>query len=187
MAAGEKPNIDELMLSAGEGDEAAFRRIYDHIAPAVLAFLLKMLRDRHEAEDVLQESMVVAWNRAADFDPKLASAKTWVTTIARRRALDVLRRRKRHTQALEADADDIRLMLGNENGVEEGETVSQATAARLQSCFGEIGSDAATCIRYAYLYGLTYPEIASCLDRALGTVKSWILRGLRNLRACMER
>lgn len=184
---GASSEIDQLMLSASAGDEAAFRRLYDQVAPAVLAFLLKMLRDRHEAEDVLQESMVVAWNRASDFDPQLASAKTWITTIARRRALDVLRRRKRHTRALETDADDIRLMLGNDGADARDEPVSEATAERLSRCFGEIGADAATCIRYAYIYGLTYPEIASYLDRALGTVKSWILRGLRNLRACMER
>ena len=187
MAADASNDIDQLLLRAGAGDEAAFRRFYDQVAPAVLAFLLRMLRDRHEAEDVLQESMVVAWNRALDFDPQLASAKTWITTIARRRALDVLRRRKRHTQALEADADDIRRMLGNDADEVDGETVSEATAKRLSHCFGEIGADAATCIRYAYMYGLTYPEIASYLDRALGTVKSWILRGLKNLRACMER
>ena len=163
-----RSQIDQLMLSAGAGDEAAFRRFYDQVAPAVLAFLLKMLRDRHEAEDVLQESMVIAWNRAGDFDPHLASAKTWITTIARRRALDVLRRRKRHTQTLETEADDIRRVLGSDNVDTQGEPVSEATAARLSHCFGEIGAEAATCIRYAYIYGLTYPEIASYLDRALG-------------------
>ena len=179
--------MDDLMVRAGGGDEASFRRFYDLVAPPLLGFLLQMLRDRHEAEDILQESMVIAWNRAREFDPQIASAKTWITTIARRRALDLLRRRKRRSQVLEGDAADIRLVLGADQAEAASEPVSQATAERLTHCFGEIGADAATCIRYAYIYGLTYSEIADHLDRALGTVKSWILRGMHRLRACMER
>lgn len=179
--------LDALMQRASGGDEQAFRGFYDQVAPALLAILLKMLRDRHEAEDVLQESMVIAWHRASDFDAELASAKTWVTTIARRRALDVLRRRKRHTQSLAAGAEDIRRVLSGDGSTASSEPLSKATTDRLEFCFDEIGANAATCIRYAYVYGLTYPEIAGYLDKALGTVKSWVLRGLRGLRECMER
>ena len=180
-----RKELDTLLLGAGGGDAVAFRRFYDATSPAVLAFLLKMLPDRHAAEDVLQESMVIAWNRAADFDPKRASAKTWITTIARRRALDVIRRRTRRAEVL-ADDTSIRLMLGDDvEGTTDPE--SRATAERLAHCFDEIGSDAATCIQYAYLYGLTFNEIAEQIDRSLGTIKSWVRRGLQKLKSCMQR
>lgn len=181
-----KDDIDELLLRASNGDEVAFRSFYRQTAPALLAFLLRMLRDRHEAEDVLQESMVVAWNRAGEYDPAIASAKTWITTIARRRALDILRRHKRQSLAHSVDADDIRLILGNDAADASPEPLSKATTDRLEFCLGEIGPDAANSIRYAYMYGLTNVEIAAYLDRAVGTVKSWIQRGLRSLKKCME-
>lgn len=178
--------LNALMLQASAGDEAAFRRFYDLVAPYLLAFLLRMMRDRYEAEDVLQESMVVAWNRASDYDPGIATAKTWITTIARRRALDILRRRKRRDEVLRDDAADIRLVFGD-GDVSDPDTESTATANRLVHCFGEIGSDAATCIQYAYIQGLTFSEIADQVDRSIGTVKSWVQRGLGKLKKCMQR
>jgi len=180
-----RKELDALLLSAGGGDSVAFRRFYDATSPAVLAFLVRMLPDRHAAEDVLQESMVIAWNRSSDFDPKLAAAKTWITTIARRRALDVIRRRKRREEVL-GDDTSIRLMLGDDAETST-DPESRATAERLAHCFEEIGSDAATCIQYAYLYGLTFSEISGQIDRSLGTIKSWVRRGLQKLKACMQR
>jgi RNA polymerase sigma-70 factor (ECF subfamily) len=179
-----RAELDALLQSAGSGDSIAFRRFYDATSPAILAFLSKMLPDRHAAEDVLQESMVIAWNRASDFDPKLAAAKTWITTIARRRALDVIRRRKRRDE-VHGDDTSIRLVLGDDAATTT-DAESRATAERLAHCFDEIGSDAATCIQYAYLYGLTFAEIAEQIDRSLGTIKSWVRRGLQKLRSCMQ-
>ena len=101
MTDGQENELDRLMQRAGAGDEAAFRRFYDATAPAILAFLMRMLRDRFLAEDVLQETMVTAWNKARDFDPSLAAAKTWITTIARRRALDLIRSRSRHAEVMD--------------------------------------------------------------------------------------
>lgn len=181
-----RKNLDALLKRAGAGDAAAFRRFYDLTAPAILAFLLKMLPDRHAAEDVLQESMVVAWNRASDFDPQLAAAKTWITTIARRRAIDVIRRSSRRSEVLNDAAADIRLVLGKDGGA-TNDAESSATSQRLEHCLGELGDGAAISIQYAYVYGLTFSEIANQIDRSLGTIKSWVRRGLQKLKTCMER
>lgn len=178
--------LDALMVRASDGDSNAFRQFYDLTAPAILAFLMRMLPNRHAAEDVLQESMVVAWNRAGDFNPDLAAAKTWITTIARRRALDVIRRGNRRDEMLRGDAADIRQVFGKDGG-SNTDPESTATAARLEHCFEEIGTDSAACIQYAYLHGLTFAEIATQIDRSLGTIKSWVRRGLQKLKACMER
>jgi RNA polymerase sigma-70 factor (ECF subfamily) len=185
MTDGQDNELDRLMQRAGAGDEAAFRRFYDQTAPAILAFLMRMLRDRFLAEDVLQETMVIAWNKARDFDPALAAAKTWITTIARRRALDLIRSRKRHAEVMALGAPDIRAVLGLET---ERSAVAESgqTAGRLADCMGQLNTEAAACIGFAYLDGLTYAEIAEHIERSLGTVKSWIRRGLGKLKVCMQ-
>ena len=178
--------LDVLMLRASERDEGAFRRLYDLTAPALLAFLLRMLKDRFQAEDVLQDTMVIAWNKARDFDPAVASAKTWITTIARRRALDLLRSRKRRDDVLHRDADGIREVFGLDQPSASAAPESSVTEHRLASCFDKLNRDAASSIRLAYLDGLTFAEIAAHIDRSLSTVKSWVRRGMAKLQECMH-
>ncbi|MEM7276739.1 MAG: sigma-70 family RNA polymerase sigma factor [Pseudomonadota bacterium] len=180
-------DLNDLMQRAATGDELAFRSFYDSVSPAVLGFLLRMLNDRHEAEDILQDTMVIAWNRAAEFNPKLASAKTWITTIARRKALDILRRHNRQSDVLRSDAADIRQVLNVEAQATSAENESGATMQKLMACFDKIGENAATCIQHAYIDGMSASEIAKHLDRALGSVKSWLRRGMINLKTCMQR
>lgn len=186
MAVREANELDTLMLRAGSGDEAAFRRFYDLTAPALLAFLLRMLNDRFHAEDVLQDAMVIAWNKAGEFNPRRAAAKTWITTIARRRALDLLRSRSRRDEVLHQGAADIRGTLGQVKAVAAESPESSATVQRLAYCFGKLSNDAAACIQFAYLDGLTFSEIAAHMHRSLSTVKSWVRRGLSKLQTCMQ-
>lgn len=185
MNAASADELNDLMLRAGRGDRAAFRRFYDATSPAILAFLMRMLKDRFHAEDVLQESMVIAWNKARDFDPSLAAAKTWITTIARRRALDVIRSHGRRESVVQDDAADIRSVFGHDETA-SAEAESGMTASRLVHCFGQLNREAASCIQFAYIEGLTMSEVARRIDRSLGTVKSWIRRGLATLKACMQ-
>ncbi len=187
MPARDVNELDTLMLRASARDEAAFRRFYELTAPAILSFLLRMLKDRFLAEDVLQDTMVIAWNKANEFDPAIASAKTWITTIARRRALDMLRSRKRRNEVLHDDAAGIREVFGQDQPSTAAAPESSATVHRLAACFDRLSRDAAACIRFAYLDGLTFPEIAARIDRSLGTVKSWIRRGMARLQECMHR
>lgn len=188
----ENQELNELMQRAAGGDEAAFRRFYDLCSPSILAFLIRLLKDRFHAEDVLQDAMVIAWKSAPDFDQNLASARTWITTIARRRAIDQLRSHQRQQEILREGAGDIRSTMGLDNSSLENdksrsEAESRMTENRLAFCFDELSGDAATCIRFAYLDGLTFPEISRHIDRSLGTVKSWVRRGLQSLRECMQR
>lgn len=187
MAERDHTELDRLMLRAARGDDAAFRRFYEAAAPAILAFLLRMLPDRFQAEDVLQEAMVIAWNKADEFDPKRAAAKTWITTIARRRAIDVIRSSRRRDVVMHNDAANIRDSLSPADGEPEPQPESRATALRLATCFGELNSDVAACIRFAYLDGYTLSEIAARISRSLNTVKSWVRRGLHKLEECMQR
>lgn len=187
MAQRERTELDELMLLAARGDNAAFRRFYEAAAPSILAFLLRMLPDRFQAEDVLQEAMVIAWNKAGEFDPERAAAKTWITTIARRRAIDVIRSGRRRDTVMYDDAANIRDSLNPGDGDAPPQPESRKTEMRLTNCFGELSADAAACIRFAYLDGYTLSEIAERISCSLNTVKSWVRRGLRKLEECMQR
>ncbi len=187
MATQQNAELDSLMAQAAQGNQVAFRRFYDLASPSILAILIRLMKDRYRAEDVLQDAMVVAWNKAAEFDPGLASARTWITTIARRKALDLLRSDTRRQEILHDDARDIRRTMGLDAGGSETTPESTATADRLVFCFGELDPDAAACVRFAYIDGLTFSEIADRLNRSLGTVKSWVRRSLLKLKVCMQR
>lgn len=187
MSAREATELDQLMLRAGQGDRAAFRRFYDRAAPSVLAIVLRMLKDRFVAEDVLQDAMVTAWHKADQFDPSRAAATTWITTIARRRALDVLRSGKRYNALLHDQAPDIREHYEQGTGEVRTDEESTATAVRLEQCFRQLQAGAAQCIRLAYLDGLTFAEIASHTKHSINTIKSWVRRGMARLQGCMRR
>lgn len=180
-------NLDLLLEKAGTGDEKAFRQLYDEVAPKVLGVLVRMLGDRFIAEDVLQDAMVQAWRKAAQFDKMQAGATTWITVIARHKALDQLRHTGRFRRLVTEEEKNIADVFGHDRIFQNSSAESTMTSERLAACFGEISRDAATCIQLAYLDGFTFSEIAARLGNSLGTVKSWIRRGLSKLQECMQR
>ena len=180
-------NIESLLIRTADGDQSAFQSLYDLVAPQVLGFLRRLLRDRQLAEDVLQDAMVQTWHSAKDFNPERAKATTWITAIARNKALDLIRSRSRFEEVIVDDKHDIQLVLGYDRLAEHSNSESSKTSKRLVACFDEVGQDSAASIQLAYLDGCTFSEVASALDRSVGTVKSWVRRGLIKLRECMSR
>ena len=178
---------DALLKEAAEGNQEAFRALYDILSPRLMAFLLAMVRDRHIAEDILQEAMVSTWNHRADFDAHKASAATWIISIARHRALDHLRKHRRYEDVIHDDAGKIEQTLYDANGDRPDDIQSRRTEHRLSDCMEEIGSDPAACIRLAYFQGFSFREIATLRDNSINTVKSWVRRGLASLRECLQR
>ncbi|RZJ93530.1 MAG: sigma-70 family RNA polymerase sigma factor, partial [Brevundimonas sp.] len=135
------------------------------------------------AEDVLQDAYVSIWNRASTFDPGRASPITWLATIARNRSIDRLRSgaRMRSDRPLDAAAEVA----------DEGELASITLektddARRLNGCLDELEDKTARVIRTAFFEGLTYEALAEREGAPLGTMKSWIRRGLLRLRTCLE-
>jgi RNA polymerase sigma-70 factor (ECF subfamily) len=145
---------------------------------------LRILNNRSEAEDVLQDVYVTVWRKAAGFDPGLASPITWLVTIARNRAIDRLRASTmaRRTEPIEA-ADAV-----SDPAPSAGERLELAQRyQRLAGCLDELEGRQSAAIRAAFLDGTTYEELATRMGVPLGTMKSWIRRGLLKLRACLER
>jgi RNA polymerase sigma-70 factor (ECF subfamily) len=171
-----------LVRVAG-GDRAALRVVYQDTSAKLFGVCLRILKDRGEAEDVLQEVFVTVWRRAASFDPGRASPITWMVAIARNRAIDRLRasaisRRMEPIESADAVSDPAPA------AVERVELAQQHQ--RLSRCLEELEARQASAIREAFLDGTTYEELAARMSVPLGTMKSWIRRGLLKLRTCLE-
>lgn len=165
------------------GDRAALQLVYRDTCAKLLGVCLRILNDRGEAEDVLQEVYITVWRKAGAFDPARASPITWLVAIARNRAIDRLRAgaASRRMEPIEA-ADDV----GDPApaALERVELTQQHQ--RLGQCLDALEAKQAGAIRAAFLDGATYEELSVRMSVPLGTMKSWIRRGLLKLRACLE-
>jgi RNA polymerase sigma-70 factor (ECF subfamily) len=176
--------LSDALARVGGGSESALQEVYANTSAKLFGLILRILGDRGEAEDALQEVYVSVWRRAGSFDPAKASPVTWLAAIARNRAIDRLRAsgRPRPAEPIEsardiADTGDDALAQ-----LEAGED-----RARLHGCVEELDARQQSAIRSAFFGGLSYPELAERAEVPLGTMKSWVRRGLLRLRDCLER
>ena len=176
---------DELAALIGAvaaGDRAAFRAVYERTSAKLYGICLRLLGSEAEAEDVLQEAYVTVWRNARRFDSAKASAITWLAVIARNKAIDRLRRRRPVADGLEAAAE-----MPDEGPLATAVIEQKDDARRLAHCLDELDERARAMIRAAFLDGASYPELAEREGVPLGTMKSWIRRGLMRLKGCLER
>jgi RNA polymerase sigma-70 factor (ECF subfamily) len=165
------------------GDRPALRLVYDMTAAKLFGVCLRILNDRSEAEDVLQDVYITVWRKAASFDETRASPITWLVAIARNRAIDRVRSAgARGNEPIEA-ADNVSDPAPLASEVLEAEQEK----GRLNGCLDELEGRQSAAIRSAFMDGLTYEELAGRTGVPLGTMKSWIRRGLARLRECLER
>ena len=179
-----RKQLSEALQRAGRGEKPALESIYLATSAKLFGICLRILGDRQEAEDVLQEVYVSVWRRAGSFDPARASPITWLATLARNRAIDRLRALKRTAgfQPVEAAAEVADARPDALAGLETRED-----ARRLAGCIGELEDRTQTAIRSAFFGALTYSDLASKEGVPLGTIKSWIRRGLMKLKECLQR
>ena len=175
--------LPTLMSRIAQGDRAALKQLYDATSAKLFGVALRILSDREEAEDVLQEVYLTVWRRADRFDASRAGVMTWVATIARNRAIDRLRARGPLARADQIEGLEI---ADGQPGAEALVAAGQ-DASRLQGCLSELDDRTAGVIRTAFFEGVTYEALAHRLDTPLGTVKSWVRRGLARLKGCLER
>jgi len=179
-----RSQLAAALVRVAGGDRAALRLVYQDTSAKLFGVCLRILKDRSEAEDVLQEVYLTVWRKAAAFDRNRASPITWLVAIARNRAIDRLRssamsRRMEPIESADAVSDPSPAAL------ERVELAQQHQ--RLAGCLEELEARQAAAIRTAFLDGATYEELAARMSVPLGTMKSWIRRGLLKLRACLER
>ena len=175
---------DRLVASlarVAEGDQAALRAVYDATAAKLFGVCLRISGDREAAEDILQQVYLKVWDRAGRFDPERASPITWLCAIARNTAIDWRRANGGATHlpenAAAAVADDSPLAP---------EVIDAATQrARIFDCLEALEERPRRAIRAAFFDGLTYSQLAEAMAVPLGTLKSWVRRGLIQLRGCL--
>lgn len=177
-------------------DRAAFRALYAQVAPKLLGVLLRILRDRAEAEDALQEVFTRIWLNARKFDPAKGRAMIWLLTIARNHAIDRLRARPAARGArlesgplrgADGDGPDLVDTLPDPGPGAEAQLTARGEMGRVVACFGELPPDRAAAVRGAYLEGLSYADLAERHGVPLNTMRTWLRRALIALRECLER
>jgi len=171
-----------LLARAAAGDAAAFRTFYDKSAAKLFGIILRILPERGEAEDVLQEVYVTVWRKAAEFDPGRASPITWVATIARNRAIDRLRARAIRPQAPVEAAHDV----ADDSPTPERLAEAAGEAVRVERALACLDPRHAAAIRSCYFEGLTYEALAAREGVPVGTLKSWVRRGLARMKRELE-
>lgn len=174
----------ELLLLCSEGDQHAFQRIYERTSGRMYGLCLRLMQSQALAEEVMQEGYVKIWNSASRFDPSRASAQTWMTTVIRNRALDVLRSQRARPDEVEADYECVEF-AALEAGPLDTTSIHGSTQHVLE-CMEELEPKQRQAILMAYYYGHTHGEISEYLDSPLGTIKAWIRRGIQRLRLCLE-
>lgn len=173
-----------LLHLTARGDQQAFARLYELTSPTLFAVCLRMLVQREWAEEALQEAYVKVWHKAGDYNASRGNVLTWLVSIARYLAIDVRRARARRPEAPLSD-DDMGRISDDDAGPME-RFLAQDDAAALQRCLGELSDTQRQTITLAFFQGLTHHELSSRLKRPLGTVKSWIRRGLEGLKQCLQ-
>ena len=179
--------LEGLLQAVAVGERQALRALYDLTATKLFGLALRITGRRDWAEDVVQESFVSIWHHAGDYRPQLAAPMTWMTAIVRNRALDCLRRAAaaRVPQTAELEQDLAEWLADDSAGPAELAEASQQARA-LNRCLQRLEQPQRQAIMLAYLQDLSHAELAERLRTPLGTVKSWIRRGLERLRSCME-
>ncbi len=182
-----REDIEADLARIALGDRGAFERLYRATSAKLFGVCLRVLDDRAEAEEVLQEVYIQVWAVADRFRPGLASPMTWLITIARNRAVDRRRRRRPTVSATTADGGDLLADFADDAPGPERLAEAGDDRVRLVRCLGELAEDRAEAVRRAYLDGETYAELADRFGVPLNTMRTWLRRSLIRLRECLSR
>ena len=183
--------LAHLLARSGLGDRQAFAQLYERSSAHLFAVVLRIQRDRAQAEELLQEIYVGVWKAAAGFDAARSQPLTWLTAIARNRAIDSLRRAAAQPQAVLHVKDDEH-DDADEGPADEGpgplDLLQRASDSReLTRCMQDLSAPQRQSVALAFFDGLSHAEVAEQLCQPLGTVKSWVRRALMVLKSCLER
>ncbi len=174
-------DYEAALEACARGERYALRMLWEREARWLLGVAERIVRERETAQDVLQEAFLLVWQRAGSYQRALGSARGWIYTVVRHRALDEARRVRHDVpagSAIEAVAD-ARQTAADDSAFDADHD------GRLDTCLGSLDQNKRVCIVAAFVDGCTHDEIAERVGAPVGTVKSWIRRGLIALKACL--
>ena len=174
-------DIADLLARCALRDRQAFRDLYGRTSAKLYGVTLRILKDRAEAEEALQEVYVKIWQRADRYVPGGFSPISWLVAVARNHALDVLRARKPRS-----DDIDLALDVADAGPDPEQAAANRGERARIDDCLGRLDADKADAVRGAYLDGFSYEELATRHEVPLNTMRTWLRRSLMKLRECLS-
>lgn len=178
-------NLAEWLAASARGDEHAFSSLYRACSPQIYALLLRMLKRRDLAEEALQDAFVKIWQNADTYSPDRGAPLTWLMSIARYRALDLLRRRRPEV-SISDESESAYYGVVDTQPQPDARNEEAEALRTLQNCLEELQDVQRQSVLMAYYEGYTHSELASRLKAPLGTVKSWVRRGLQRLRECLD-
>lgn len=175
----------ELLARTALKDQQAFADLYRAASPHLFAVALRILREASAAEEVLQESFVNVWHHAASYVAAKSQPLTWLTSIVRNRCLDQLRRREVDTVTMDDEEEGVTIAAQGPTPLEL--LLAGADALAVKECIDALEPAQKQAIALAFFQGLSHSELARHMREPLGTVKSWVRRGLERLRSCLDR
>jgi RNA polymerase sigma-70 factor, ECF subfamily len=176
--------LADLLARTALSDQQAFAELYRLTSPHLYAVALRILRVSGPAEEVLQESYVNIWHHAGSYVAAKSQPLTWMTSIVRNRCLDQMRRREVDTVTIDEEEPGMKLADDRPSPIDM--LLSSADALAVRSCVERLEAGQKQAIALAFYQGLSHSELASHLRQPLGTVKSWVRRGLERLKACLD-
>ena len=174
--------ISDLLVRVAAQDRAAFAALYSASAAKLMGVTFRILGNRAEAEEAVQEVFTRVWLRAGRFDASKARGMTWLIAIARNHAIDRIRARP----DAQFDGDDALLTVADTTPSAEATLSAKGDARRIADCFDTLDPDRAAAVKGAYLNGLSYQDLAARFSVPLNTMRTWLRRSLLSLKDCLE-
>ena len=177
-----RARLAEALVATGQEDRAAFRTLYDLTSAKLYGVILRICHDRQAAEEVLSDVYLTVWKRAGAYEPGRASPVTWLATIARNRAIDWRRASGRRPSTPLTEVPDI----ADDRAAAIDTLLPGESDRKLHLCLDQLDEKPRAAIRAAFFEGATYAELAERQNIPLGTMKSWVRRGLLRLKDCLD-
>ena len=180
----QEQDLGDLLARTALGDQESFRCLYEIAGPRMYGQLLQLLRSHSIAEEILHESFVNIWRKADTYNPSQSQPMTWMSSIARHRALDFIRATPNYKTNFELDTH-LTVEADQTPGPLD-QLIAAVESRTLRDCFRHLDINSRHSIAAAFYRGLTHEQISTELDKPLGTIKSWIRRGMEQLRLCID-
>lgn len=177
----------DLLARCALEDQKALKQLYERTNAYLFGVAMRMLRQREAAEEVLQEAYIQIWRNASSYRPHLAKPMTWMTSILRYRTLDRIESERKKANTFENLDDDQSLDdFSSEEAGPESQHMHTQMAQQLKDCLHSLTDEIRLCVELAYIYGLSREEIAQRCKTKVNTIKSWLHRGAKRLKLCLQ-